>query len=207
MRPAPLIAVLIAAPAFAAAPDQALLDRIDAAAKQTKTLAAEFTQKNRMKLFKKELQQKGRLYFAAPRQIRWEYTAPDPSVLLLDGQRATLRAPGGEAQIFDLDKDATLRAVFDQLLTFVGGGSIAAAQAAYALEAAGTARAPRLVLVPRADGAVAKAFARIELSFDDRAQVRAIKLVEKNGDEKDIAFSKIERNHALPTTAFAPSGP
>jgi outer membrane lipoprotein carrier protein len=200
-----LVALLLCAtPAAAAAPDQALLDRIDAAAKQTRTLSAEFTQKNRMKLFRKELQQKGRLFFQAPRQIRWEYTAPDPSVLLLDGQTATLRAPGSEAQVFDLDKDATLRAVFDQLLTFVGGGSISAAQAAYALEAEGDTKHPRLVLVPRPDGAVAKAFARIELSFDEQTQVRAIRLIEKNGDEKNIAFTKIERNRALPATAFKP---
>jgi outer membrane lipoprotein carrier protein len=195
---------LCAAPAAAAAPDRALLDRIDAAAKQTRTMSAEFTQKNRMKLFRKELRQKGRLFFQAPRQIRWEYTAPDPSVLLLDGQTATLRAPGSEAQVFDLDKDATLRAVFDQLLTFVGGGSIATAQAAYAVETEGDAKHPRLVLLPRPEGAVAKAFSRIELSFDEQTQVRAIKLIEKNGDEKDIAFTKIERNHALPAAAFKP---
>ena len=70
-----------------------------------------------MKLFKQELKSEGKLYFAAPRKIRWEYTAPDPSVLVLSGQKATMRAPGGEAQVFDLDKDATLRTVFDQLLT------------------------------------------------------------------------------------------
>ncbi len=204
MRPALLLGLCaVAAPAAAAAPDRALLDRIDAAAQHTRTLSADFTQKNRMKLFRKELQQKGRLLYQAPRQIRWEYTAPDPSVLLLDGQTATLRAPGGEAQVFDLDKDPTLRAVFDQLLTFVGGGSIAAAEAAYTLEAEG-GKTPRLVLVPREGGPVARTFSRIELSFDEHTQVRAIKLVEKNGDEKDIAFSKIERNHALPAGAFKP---
>jgi outer membrane lipoprotein-sorting protein len=196
---------LVATTAAAAAPDRVLLDRIDASAKQTHTLSAEFTQKNRMKLFRKELQQKGRLLFQqAPRQIRWEYTAPDPSVLLLNGQAATLSAPGSEAQVFDLDKDATLRAVFDQLLTFVGGGSIATAQANYALEAEGDGKRPRVVLVPHAESAVAKAFARIELSFDEQAQVRAIKLIEKNGDEKEITFTKVERNRALPTDAFKP---
>jgi len=198
-----LVAIFVAGtPALAAAPDQAVLDRIDGAAQQTKTLSAEFTQKNRMKLFKKELRQKGRLYFAAPRKIRWEYTSPDPSVLLLDGQKATMRAAGGETQVFDLEKDTTLRAVFDQLLTFVGGGSIASAQAAYTLETEGTQKAPKLVLVPKGDSTVGKAFSRIELGFDDKSQVRSIHLVEKNGDEKDISFDKVERNKALPADAF-----
>lgn len=183
-------------------PDTALLDRIDAAAKETRTLKAEFSQKNRMKLFRQELVQKGRLYFRAPRQIRWEYTAPDPSVLVLDGQKATMRTPGAAPQVFDLERDATLRAVFDQLLTFVGGGSIAGARAGYSLETGGTAQRPTLVLVPRPEGPIAKAFTRIELTFDDHTQVRAIRLVEKNGDEKTIDFQRLERNGTLPRDAF-----
>jgi outer membrane lipoprotein carrier protein len=183
-------------------PDAALLDKIDAAAKETRTLKAEFSQKNRMKLFRQELVQKGRLFFRAPRQIRWEYTTPDPSVLVLDGQKATMRAPGAAPQVFDLERDPTLRAVFDQLLTFVGGGSIAGARAAYTLETAGTAKQPELILVPRADSPVAKAFSRIELTFDERTQVRAIRLVEKNGDEKTIDFQKVEKNGDLPKDAF-----
>jgi outer membrane lipoprotein carrier protein len=191
--------VCTSASAFA---DRAVLDRIDAAAKETRTLAATFSQTNRMKLFKQALKSEGKLYFAAPRRIRWEYTAPDPSVLVLDGQKATMRAPGGEAQVFDLDKDATLRAVFDQLLTFVGGGSMAAAESAYAIETSGTGKQLRVTLTPKADSPVAKTFSRIELGFDDKAQVKDIHLVEKNGDEKTITFTKLERNKPLPAKAF-----
>ena len=203
-RVLPILVLFASARADAGATDPALLARIDAAAKQTQTLAAEFTQKNRMRLFRQELSSKGRLYFKAPRQIRWEYLTPDPSVLLLDGQKATMRTPGAAPQVFDLDRDTTLRTVFDQLLTFVGGGSIHSTQTAYALETTGSPKAPKVVLVPRAEGAAKKAFSRIELSFDDRAQVRTIRLVENNGDEKEIAFTKIERNRALPGDAFRP---
>jgi outer membrane lipoprotein carrier protein len=195
-----LLATLCIAAPTSAAVDQAMLDRVDGAAKATRTLSAQFTQKNRMKLFQKELCSQGRLYFKAPRQIRWEYTSPDPSVLVLDGSKATMRSPGADAQVFDLDKDATLRAVFDQLLTFVGGGSIAGARAGYAIETRGGG----VVLVPHADTAVAKTFSRIELQLDKHDQVRGIHLVEKNGDEKDITFTKIDRNGTLPGDAFSP---
>jgi hypothetical protein len=122
--------------------------------------------------------------------------------LLLDGNKATMRAAGGEAQVFDLDKDPILRAVFDQLLTFVGGGSIASAESAYTIETSGSPKQLRVILVPKSDSPVSTTFSRIELGFDDKSQVKDIHLVEKNGDEKTIAFTKVERNKTLPPKAF-----
>jgi outer membrane lipoprotein-sorting protein len=196
---------VIAAPSLRAeAPPLAdVVKKVDAAKAGVETLAGEFTQKNRVKLFKQELSSKGRLYFRKPRQIRWEYTAPDPSVLVLDGNQARMTTPGAAPQVFDLDKDATMRAIFDQLLTWLGPGSLAAARDDYDLSTGGSAAAPTLVLTPKAASAIAKAFARIELRLDAKSWLmKSILLVEKNGDEKEIDFSKLQRNVKLPPDAF-----
>jgi outer membrane lipoprotein carrier protein len=191
-----------AARAQALAVDE-VVGKVDAAKAGVETLAGEFTQKNRVKLFKQELASKGRLYFKKPRQIRWEYTTPDPSVMILDGNQARLLMPGAPPQTFDLTRDATMRAIFEQLLTWLGPGSLAAAKTDYALSATGTPAAPVLVLTPRASSAVAKAFARIDLRLDPKSWLmKAIVLVEKNGDEKEIDFSKLARNAKLPPGAF-----
>jgi outer membrane lipoprotein carrier protein len=204
--PSLLLLALAASPARAAAEPpklDELLRVVDGAKASIETLAGEFTQRNRVKLFKQELTSKGRLYFRRPRQIRWEYTAPDPSTLILDGNRATLRTPGAAPQLFDLERDATMRAVFEQLLTWLGPGSLAAARADYELAAGGTASAPTLLLTPRADRPVARAFSRVELRLDGKSGLlRAIALTEKNGDEKEISFTKMQKNVALPTDAF-----
>ena len=55
-------------------PDAALLDKIDAAAKETRTLKAEFSQKNRMKLFRQELVQKGQVETLELLQRSWHVT-------------------------------------------------------------------------------------------------------------------------------------
>jgi outer membrane lipoprotein-sorting protein len=197
---------LVASATGAAADPLPLADvvqKVDAAKAGVETLAGEFTQKNRVKLFKEELSSKGRLYFKKPRQIRWEYTAPDPSVLILDGNKATLTTPGAAPQVFDLDKDATMRAIFDQLLTWLGPGSLAAARDDYELATAGTAAAPVLVLTPKLASTIGKAFTRIELRLDAKTWLmKSIKLVEKNGDEKEIDFGKLARNGKLPADAF-----
>ena len=200
------LAALVAASSLAHADAPPLADvvaKVDKAKASVETLSGEFTQKNRVKLFKQELTSKGRLYFKKPRQIRWEYLSPDPSVLILDGTKATLTAPGAPPQVFDLEKDATMRAIFDQLLTWLGPGSLAAARADYDLATAGTAAAPLLQLTPKPTSNIAKAFSRIDLRLDPKTWLmKSILLVEKNGDEKEIDFSKLQRNSKLPSDAF-----
>jgi outer membrane lipoprotein carrier protein len=201
-----LLAVALVAPASRAAeapPLAELVGKVDAAKAGVETLSGEFTQKNRVKLFKQELASKGRLYFKKPRQIRWEYTSPDPSVMTLDGNKATLSTPGAAKQEFDLDKDATMRAIFDQLLTWLGPGSLAAARDDYDLATAGSAAAPVLTMTPKLASAIGKAFTRIELRLDAKSWLmKSILLVEKNGDEKEIDFGKLQRNAKLPPDAF-----
>lgn len=196
--------VLLPAIARATAPPvDDLLAQLAKARAGVQTLAGEFTQRNQVKLFKKEVRSKGRLYFRAPRQIRWEYLEPDPSVLVLDGERAVLRQPGSEARTFDLQTDATLRAVFDQLLLWLSPGGMAGARRDYELASAGTAAEPVLLLQPKAGSPVAKAFQRIELRVDLKSGLlRSLLLVEKNGDEKEIAFTSLRKNATLPPDAF-----
>jgi outer membrane lipoprotein-sorting protein len=204
-----LAAAWLVAPARALAAGDAapklddLLREIDGAKASVETLSGDFTQRNRVKLFKQELTSKGRLFFRRPRQIRWEYTSPDPSTLVLDGNHATLRTPGAAPQEFDLEHDATMRAIFDQLLTWLGPGSLQAARADYELTAGGTTAAPTLVLTPRAERPVARAFSRVELRVDGKSGLlRSIALVEKNGDEKEITFTRLKKNVPLPADAF-----
>ena len=180
------------------APTVALLDRIEHASVGVKSLSASFVQKNHLKLFKQDVTTTGRLVFERPRRIRWEYLAPDASLMVLDGDHATLRSPGEEPRAFDLSKDATMRAVFDQLLLFLGAGSVKDAAKDYAMHAQGGS----LILTPHPGSTVAKAFARIELGFDKELVLSVIALREANGDEKRIELTGVKRNGAIAADAF-----
>jgi outer membrane lipoprotein-sorting protein len=191
MRALAIALVLSAATSARADGVAELVKKVDGAKASVTSLSGEFTQRNKVKLFKQELTSKGRFSFKKPRSIRWEYVSPDPSVMTLEGNKATLSTPGAAPQVFDLDKDATMRAIFDQLLTWLGPGSIEAAQSDYDLSASGTT----LTLTPKPAAAIAKAFARIELRFDPKTWlVKSILLVEKNGDEKEITFTKLQKS-------------
>ena len=204
MRLLGLVMLLSTAQAAADAPPSVdkLVAQLGRSAAETKTLRGDFVQRNKVKLFKQELRSSGRLLFEKPRRIRWEYLEPDPSTMILDGQKATLKTLGAEPQTFDLSSDATMRAVFDQLLLWLGAGA-PAKDGDYALTTTGSAASPTLVLTPKDGSTLAKAFLRIELRIDGKTGLLGgLKLVERSGDEKDIAFVKLTRNAALPAGAF-----
>lgn len=198
-----VLAALALAPPAVALEVEPLLARIDKSAAAVDTLAGEFTQRSRLKLFRQELASRGRLYYHRPRQLRWEYLEPDASVLVVDGDKATLAAPGAPPRRFDLARDPTMRAVTEQLLLWLGAGPLGRVKADYQLAAAGTDDAPSLLLTPRPATPMAKAFQRIELRFDRQLLLRTILLREVSGDEKEIAFTRLERNARLPPDAFA----
>lgn len=195
------------APADAAV--ESLLQRLRAAQADVRTLAADFTQRNRVKLFRQELTSQGRLIYdkgdppMRPARLRWEYTAPDPSLLLLIGERAELRAPGQAPRTFDTGRDGTLRAVFDQMGLWLGSGAVQTARRDNTLSVAGTATAPTLVLIPREGTALWRVFARVELRLDGKTLLlRGLLLQERSGDEKEITLSRVQRNPVVPTGTF-----
>lgn len=213
--PPPPPAGTIGTSATVAAPGSAeeLMARIDRAQRDLRTLSADFVQLSRVKLFRQELRSEGRLVYdkggapttaATPARLRWEYLKPDPSTVLLIGERATMRMGTLPPQVFDTGKDPKLRAIFAQLRLWLGQGELASARDQYDISLGGKPGQPALVLAPRASSPLAATFARIELQVDgtNLALLRLL-LVERSGDEKEIRFAKIQRNPTLDTRLFA----
>ena len=179
--------------------------RIDAAQADLKTLSAEFVQHSRVKLFKQELSSEGRMQYlrGTPSKLRWEYTRPDASTMLLIGSQATLRIGTRPQQVFDSARDPTLSAIFTQLQLWLGNGALTSAQGEYLVSSGGTAERPVLILVPRPASALSRAFARIELHVDGHTmQLLRLLLVENNNDEKEVVFTRLLRNVPVAESAF-----
>ena len=59
-------------------------DELRNSAQNIKTLSADFIQEKYLKILAKPIISKGRLYFKAPRSIRWEYIAPMKRLTLMN---------------------------------------------------------------------------------------------------------------------------
>ncbi|HEY3358513.1 MAG TPA: outer membrane lipoprotein carrier protein LolA, partial [Polyangia bacterium] len=185
-------------PAPKGAPSVAdLLARVEQARAGTETLVADFTQRKRLSLFKDELTSKGSLKFKRPNRLRWEYVAPEKSVILFDGARVTVRAPGAPPEVYDLAKQPGMQAVFDRILVWLGRGSLADAAKDYDVKVVGPAA---LRLTPK--GSLAKHLIDVEMRFDAAWQLAYVQVREKSGDQTQITFTNLRRNVKLDDAVF-----
>jgi outer membrane lipoprotein carrier protein len=64
-------------------------DRYD----DTKDLSAEFTQQLRLAAGGQVIESKGRMFFAKPGRMRWEYVSPEPQTIIADGKTLWVHQP------------------------------------------------------------------------------------------------------------------
>jgi outer membrane lipoprotein-sorting protein len=167
----------------------AMLARLAAAGKEVHALSGEFTQKKRVVAFKQELVSHGRFAFARPAHLEWRYTDPDPSALVVDGDRATLTLPDEPAQTFDLTKQPGLRAVVRQMQLWLGGADPAQIRGDYEVSLVKGA----LHLVPR-DAKLRARINAVDVEFDDKTLLpRAVRVSESGGDLTAISFSSLKK--------------
>jgi outer membrane lipoprotein-sorting protein len=188
-----------AAPAAEKLPTVAeLLARAEKARAGTETLVADFTQRKRLSLFKDELRSQGVLKFKRPNRLRWEYTAPEKSVIIFDGNRVTVRTPGASPEVYDLTKQPGMQAIFDRVLVWLGRGSLADAAKEYDLAVIGPST---LRLTPK--GNLARHLIDVEMRFDPASwQLAFVHVRERSGDQTQITFAKLQRNVKIDDREF-----
>src|SRR4051812_34047737 len=91
------------------------LERVGAANRNIARVSGKFEQRKRSAAFKQELVSHGRFEYARPARLEWRYTDPDPSVLVIDGQKATLTLPDEPPRSFDLASQPSLAAIARQI--------------------------------------------------------------------------------------------
>ncbi|MBL8634524.1 MAG: outer membrane lipoprotein carrier protein LolA [Myxococcales bacterium] len=182
-----------------------LMTKVDAAQKDLRSLRADFVQHSRVKLFRQQISSEGRLQYQKgdPARLRWEYLKPDPSTMLLVGDKVQLKMGTRPPQVIDTGKDPMLRAIFTQLRLWLGQGSLREAESEYEISVAGSVDQPALVLVPKAQSPLQRVFSRIELHLDGKTMLlRRLMMVEQSGDEKEIIFGKLDRNIEISASQF-----
>jgi len=68
---------------------QALIDRVKVEQKGLHTLQARFVQHRESSLLAQPVDSSGEFSYAAPNRVRWEYSAPNPITVVIDGDQMT----------------------------------------------------------------------------------------------------------------------
>jgi outer membrane lipoprotein-sorting protein len=173
-------------------------ESIRAAASGVGSISADFIQEKHLPILAKPLVSEGRLLYRRSNALRWEYTSPVKSVLLLqDGDaRRFVQSDDG------LVEDASVRLQAMQLVMPEISGWLAGRFQDNPLFDASLNGINSILLVPK-DPGMARFIQRIELLMSDRPGViRQVKIFESDAAFTRMVFSNTQVNPALDDRLF-----
>jgi outer membrane lipoprotein-sorting protein len=184
-----------------------LLERVEKAHKEHKDFKGKFEQTRYLPLFSDTVKSSGTFAFKRPDKVRWEYSTPHKSILVVSGDSGrkwseTTR----KVESFKLSDDRGLDAVVKQLFRWFKG-EFTKLKDDYTVEI--KARDPvKLSMVPRSE-ALRKFIASIEVEFTKgEEQIASVKILEpkKAGDAEGgytlYAFSETKLDSGLEADEF-----
>jgi outer membrane lipoprotein carrier protein len=174
-------------------PAEALARRIEARHRGVRDLTARFVQTYRSGALGREVVEKGVLSLKPPSRMRWEYRDPEKKTFVSDGKTSYFYVPADRQVIRREQSDAR-----DLPAMLLSGHADIVATFDVALET-GPAGLQRLRLTPR------KAEPEIEhlyVDVDPADRIRAILVVDAQGNRSQFAFDDIRENVGLEDRLF-----
>ena len=174
--------------------EQEMIDR----SREIKTLQCAFVQEKTSALFSEKAVSRGNLYYQSPNALRWEYTAPGISTLILNGNNAVLLGENDEIS----GNERVLRELGGIIISLINGNGIAQNRqfttAFYAMEN----DQMRVILTP-VQRRLKDFFNTIEMNIDVKTMLAdEIVLNEKSGDKTTISLTNKELNKEISSSMF-----
>lgn len=165
---------------------------------QVFSFSSEFIQEKHLALFSQPVLFTGKLVIVRPDRLRWEFTSPISSVLLLNGDQGTRCNDRQQPEHFQLASDPIMKTVAEQLWLWLGG-DYNRLHSLYNLEKEGEST---LVIRPR-DSQTSGYITAVSISFDAASlQPRKVEISEPGGDLTRILFGATVINGELPENLF-----
>jgi len=182
--------------AFAGADADKIVQGVEAAYKDVKTLRADFVQVTRSKAMGDETRQRGRVLLKRPQMMRWTFTQPSGTEFVTDGETMWVwsaaenqviiskgMSSGGQGMSQLLDDLNRLTELFDVEV----------------LESKGKGGSVLLGLKPKGDAA----FQSLELRLAKKGySVQAVTVIDAFGNEVSLTFSSVKNNADIADSKF-----
>ncbi len=161
------------------------------------SVSADFVQKKNLKILKKPLISKGRVIFAAPDSLRWEYFAPVRSVLLVNNGSVKRYVLAGEKFVEDSSVNATaMQAVIENITMWMSGKF---ETPNFNVTFSGNQTITMIPKIPEMEKAVSK----IELKLAEiPGMIEYVRVFESSDSFTELVFQKQEINNTLDPLLF-----
>lgn len=179
---------------------RSVIEKFDAAQGKVTALSARFVERKEIGLLKNTVVQQGHFYHTKPDKFLWEYTEPEPKMLLMNGKLLVAYYPE-QKQAEEIHTRLSRR-----LVKYFGLGQVFAdLQNYYDLKLAPDADIPgtRAIVMTPTKKALAKRLLEVRLWIDEKdQQVRQLEYREQDGDRTLFTFSDITVNPAIAQSRY-----
>jgi outer membrane lipoprotein-sorting protein len=180
----------------------AFLAEIQAASDQVRSFSSEFVQERRLALFAEPVFFKGSLTVVRPDRLRWEFTAPVPSVLIFNGERGMRCNDKAPPVHFDLGADPIMKIVAEQLWLWLGG-DYSRLRASYDMAKSG----PSALRITPKEKRLSEFISAITITFDRTSrQPEKVEIADPGGDTTILSFQAYVLNTDTPDSLFSLCG-
>lgn len=207
---ASLLALALAPPLADAAPSdpyaglndrlRQVLERFDAAQVDVRSLSARFVEFKEIGLLKNAVTQEGQFYHSKPDKFLWEYTAPDPKLLLMNGTSLVAYYPNHK------QAEVIQTRLSRKLVKYFGLGQVFADLRNYydlSLLDDDTVNGARAISMTPRRKRLAKRLLEVRVWLDEELnQIRRLEYLEVDGDRTSITFEDIQVNPTIAATRY-----
>jgi len=172
-----------------------VLEKFDTAQAGVTALSARFTERKHLGLLKNDVIQQGRFYHTKPDKFLWEYSTPEPKVLLMTGSSLVAYYPR-QKQAEEIRTRLSRR-----LIKYFGIGQVFSDLQEYyklSIDPANEIAGTHLIIMKPKQRRLEKRVTELRLWLDDRLnQIRQLEYREADGDRTLFVFEEIEVNPAI----------
>lgn len=178
---------------------ETLVKNISAAHQKLKTLSADFIQEKTSTLFIDKVVQKGKFYFKAPKQLRWEYTSPKAFTLIFNDKKTSIITEKGVTN----NSNKLLNELGNMIISTINGSNLCDENnfkiSFYKNEKSGHFTAVLLPINKR----IKENYTKISVVMNGKSHLaEKVILVEKNGDITTISFTNTKIDNNLSSNIF-----
>ena len=177
-----------------------ILERIDQAASEMKTMQCDFTQTKSMALLSTEMKSNGKMYFQSPSKLRWQYLAPYDYTFILNNDQVQLKSTKSTKNI-DVKGNKMFRQITDIILNCITGAGLKNSSD-FTVELYKTGSTYFAKMYPKKKE-LKQIYQVIEVQFNtELTMVTSVKMAEKSGDATIVKLINVQTNGPIDTHLF-----
>jgi len=185
-----------------AAEQRTMVSRVNAAAKQVRSLTCDFTQTKTLSFLKDKVVSRGKMVYAQSGRLRWEYTSPYAYVLTIADGKVRIKS-GKQSQQIDLKSSKLFQSIAQMMVGTITGQCLKEG-GDFGIEMYSGGGKMEARLTPKTRDLKAM-FSSIRIRFDAaKALPERVEMREKNGDLTVIDLKNVRQNVSVDAKAFVP---